>query len=319
MAIFSRRKSDGPRRQWGADHNSDPMPQVPRIAGDWTMAVGRAAVVFTVAAWIALVVSVVNGQVIEGVAGHASLTETVGFLTAVSLLAASAIASLFGGLGFYYRTKEGRRTPRAMLDEFFAERRPAVTALIPSYQEEPGVILMTLLSTALQEYPDIKVVLLIDDPPTPRYQGPRKLLDSALALPAEIKRLLSEPRERFDRSLEKFEADVDWNGTLTREEVLTLSEDYDFAAEWLRSLSERYQPSDHNERFFATHVIRQLASDMALTGSVLRAAAADDPEKLSIDRAHQLQRRLVWTFSAEISSFQRKRYASLSHEANKAM
>ena len=58
--------------------------------------------------------------------------------TAVSLLAASAIAYLFGRLGFYYRTKEGRRTPRAMLDEFYAERRPPVTALIPSYQEEPG-------------------------------------------------------------------------------------------------------------------------------------------------------------------------------------
>jgi cellulose synthase (UDP-forming) len=179
MAIFSRKKNDGPRRQWGADSNIDPMPQVPRIAGDWTMTIGRAAVVFTVAAWIALVVSVVNGQVIEGVAGHASLTETVGFLTAVSLLAASAIAYLFGRLGFYYRTKEGRRTPRAMLDEFYAERRPGVTALIPSYQEEPGVILMTLLSTALQEYPDLRVVLLVDDPPNPRYAGPRRLLDSA--------------------------------------------------------------------------------------------------------------------------------------------
>ena len=56
-------------------------------------------------------ITVINGQVIEGVAGHASLTETVGFLTAVTLLAASATAYLFGRLGFYYRTKEGRRTP----------------------------------------------------------------------------------------------------------------------------------------------------------------------------------------------------------------
>ena len=107
---------------------------------------------------------------IEGVAGHASLTETVGFLTAVTMLAASATAYLFGRLGFYYRTKEGRRTPRAMLDEFYAERRPAVTALrSPPLSEEPGVILMTLLSTALPEYPDLRVVLLVDDPPNPRY------------------------------------------------------------------------------------------------------------------------------------------------------
>src|ERR1700683_3906688 len=33
----------------------------------------------------------------------------------------------------------------------------------------------------------------------------------------------------------------------------------------------------------------------------------------------RLYRRLVWTFQAEVSSFERKRYASLSHEPNKAM
>jgi len=124
MSLFRRDKDTGPRRQWGADKNMDPMPQVPRIAATGRWRIGRFAVVFTVAAWAALMVTVINGQVIEGVAGHASLTETVGFLTAVTMLAASATAYLFGRLGFYYRTKEGRRTPRAMLDEFFAERRP---------------------------------------------------------------------------------------------------------------------------------------------------------------------------------------------------
>ena len=33
----------------------------------------------------------------------------------------------------------------------------------------------------------------------------------------------------------------------------------------------------------------------------------------------QLYRRLVWTFRAELTSFERKRYVSLSHEPNKAM
>ena len=33
----------------------------------------------------------------------------------------------------------------------------------------------------------------------------------------------------------------------------------------------------------------------------------------------QLYRRLVWMFRAEVSSFERKRFASLSHEPNKAM
>jgi cellulose synthase/poly-beta-1,6-N-acetylglucosamine synthase-like glycosyltransferase len=319
MAFFRRNESDGVRRQWGADRNSDPMPQVPRIAGDWTMAFGRAAVVLTVAAWLALVVSVLNSQVIEGVAGHAGITETVGFLVAVTFLAASATAYLFGRLGFYYRTKEGRRTPRAMLEEFYAERRPAVTALIPSYAEEPGVILMTLLSTALQEYPDLRVVLLVDDPPNPRYAGPRKLLDSAVALPAEVERLLSEPRRRFDLALERFETTVDRTVPTTAAEVHAIACEYEYAASWIRSLSEQYHVSDHNEAFFATQVLGKLFTDLAVIGRALRTAADEEPEKIDAARLGRLYSRLAWTFRCEVSSFQRKRFASLSAEANKAM
>jgi cellulose synthase (UDP-forming) len=276
-------------------------------------------VVLTVAAWVALVVTVLNGQVIEGVSGHASLLETIGFLIAVSLLAASATAYLFGRLGFYYRARQHRRMPRARIDEFFDHRRPTLTALVPSYQEEPGVILMTLLSTALQEYPDLRVVLLIDDPPNPRYSGPRQLLDSALALPGEVERLLSEPRRRFDLVLERFESTVDPDEQTSCEDLLALAGEYEYAAAWIRSLATQYKVSDHNERFFTNHVLGQLSADLALTGQALRTAADDDPGKLRQARLEQLYRRLAWTFRAEISSFQRKRYASLSAEPNKAM
>jgi cellulose synthase/poly-beta-1,6-N-acetylglucosamine synthase-like glycosyltransferase len=320
MAFLHGRAADsGVRYQWGVNPEQDPMPAVPRVAGDWAMAFGRGAVVLTVAAWLALVVSVLNGQLIEGGPGHASLIETVGFLTAVTLLAASATAYLFGRLGFYYRARQHRRVPRATIDEFFATRRPSMTALVPSYQEEPGVILMTLLSTALQEYPDLRVVLLIDDPPDPRYAGPRRLLDSAMALPAEIERLLSEPRRRFDLALERFEATADPEGRPTAEDLVALAGEYQHAATWISSLGDQYQVSDHNERFFATHVLGQLAGDLAVTGRALRAAASDDSEKLTMARLAQLYRRLAWTFRAEISSFQRKSYASLSAEPNKAM
>jgi cellulose synthase/poly-beta-1,6-N-acetylglucosamine synthase-like glycosyltransferase len=321
MIAFPRRKQDGdgPRRQWGADSHGNPMPVVPRIAGDWAMLFGRAAVVLTVAAWVALLVTVLNGQVIEGVSGHASLLETVGFLIAVSLLAASATAYLFGRLGFYYRARQHRRVPRAKLDDFFMRRQPRLIALVPSYQEEPGVILMTLLSTALQEYPDLRVVLLIDDPPNPRYSGPRRLLDSALALPAEVERLLSEPRRRFDLVLESFESRFNPDVEPRSADLIALSGEYEYAAAWIDSLAKQYKVSDHNERFFTTHVLGRLCADLALTAKALRAAAADDPARLPPERLLQLHRRLAWTFRANISSFQRKRYASLSAEPNKAM
>ena len=250
MGIFApQRRGRGPRRQWGADANTDPMPAVPRIAGDWAMAFGRGAVVVTVAAWAALVVTVLNGQVIEGVAGHASLFETVGFLTAVSLLAASATAYLFGRLGFYYRARNHRRVPRAMLDEFFAERRPSVTALVPSYQEEPGVILMTLLSTALQEYPDLRVVLLIDDPPNPRYAGPRRAARPAPRRCPPRSSGCSPSRAGASTAALARLRDDRRPGTAdpSAEEVDALADEYEYAGAWIRSLGDQYQVTDHNE------------------------------------------------------------------------
>jgi cellulose synthase/poly-beta-1,6-N-acetylglucosamine synthase-like glycosyltransferase len=309
---------DGKPRQWGADSHQNPMPIVPRIAGEWSMLFGRSAVVLTVAAWVALLITVLE-RTFSHPAQHTPLVETVGFLVAVTMLAASAIAYLVGRLGFYYRASRHRRVPRAMIDEYFASNQPTLTALVPSYQEEPGVILMTLLSIALQEYPDLRVVLLVDDPPEPRYAEPRRLLESASALPAEIERLLSEPRARVDKALEEFLANADWEDTPLAGEVLGVAADYEYAAGWLRSLVERYQPSDHNEQFFATHILGQLASDLAVTAGALRAAAQDAPERLSFERLAQLQQRLAWIFRAEISSFQRKRFASLSADANKAM
>src|SRR6201992_3566520 len=148
----------GIRRQWGADSHSDPMPIIPRIAGEWSMVFGRTAVVVTVVAWAALVITIVS-RYLSGDADRAGLVETVGFLIAVTMLAASAGAYLVARLGFYYRANRQRRVRRAMSDEFFEQRQPSITALVPSYQEEPEVILMTLLSIALQEYPDMRVVL----------------------------------------------------------------------------------------------------------------------------------------------------------------
>ena len=178
------------------------------------------------------------------------------------------------------------------------------------------MIRMTLLSAALQEYPDLRVVLLIDDPPHPRYAKPHRLLEAARELPDEIRELLSEPRGRSEAALARYEAS---DRRPSAEAILVLAEQYEDASAWVKALSDGYEPADHNERFVADHVLGRLAADLAVTAAALRAAAGDDPEKLSASRIEQLYRRLVWTFRAEVTSFERKRYASLSSEPNKAM
>jgi len=307
------------RRLLRSGRQFDPMPMVPRPAGDATLAIGRAGVVVTVGVWAALVISVVSSQLLSGGHGRAGVLETVIFLVVVTFLAASATAYLVGRLGFYYRAREHRRVPRAMLDAFYASKTPTLTVLVPSYQEETDVIRMTLLSAALQEYPDMRVVLLIDDPPEPRYGQPARLLRGARAMPEEIMRLLAEPRARFDAALAAQEEVADGPRAATPDEVGALAAHYDEAADWVRRLSASREPRDHNERFFADHVLGQLESDLTLTAAALRGAAAAGAQTLPLWRVTHLYRRLAWTFRANVSSFERKRYLSLSHEPNKAM
>ena len=57
--------------------------------------------------------------------------------------------------------------------------------------------------------------------------------------------------------------------------------------------------------------------DLDEVAGALRAAVAG--REISSARVRRLYRRLVWIFRADLASFERKRFASLSHEPNKAM
>src|SRR5919198_292685 len=67
-----------------------------------------------------------------------------------------------------------------------------VATTIARASSAPATIRMTLLSAALQEYPGLKIVLLIDDPPNPQYAAPHALVEAARSIPGEIERLLAD-------------------------------------------------------------------------------------------------------------------------------
>jgi len=322
-ALGSRRR-DVPgrrRRQWGSDRHQDPLPAVPRVAADWLVGLGRVAVAVSTAAWVTFMVASIMRDFSRRGQDAGSIIQTAVFLLLVTLLALSALAYMTARLGFYYRARTHRRAARATLDEFFAGRQPALTALVPSYQEDARVIRMTLLSAALQEYPDLHVVLLIDDPPNPRYGGPNRLLQSARALPGEIEMLLAAPSSRFSLAAERFAASRHGTGAAVAVpgELMDLAAEYEYGAVWVTELADRHEVVDHTDEFFKNHVLGRLAGDLALTATALRSAAADRSAALSRERLEHLYRRLAWTFTASLTSFERKRYVSLSHEANKAM
>ena len=189
---------------------------------------------------------------------------------------------------------------------------------MPSYQEDARVIRNTLLSAALQEYPHTRIVLLIDDPPAPRLRRNYELLVAARALPRQLEELLAEPSLRFSTALQQYESAMEEGVEPSSNVMIDLAEHYELAASWLRGQADGQEIVDHTDAFFANEVLRRLADDLAMTAHALRAALADGV-LLPSARILQFYRRLAWIFAAELSSFERKQYASLSHEPNKAM
>src|SRR5581483_7040473 len=177
----------------------------------------------------------------------------------------------------------------------------------------------TLLSIALQEYADLRVVLLIDDPPNPAEQHNRDLLEAARLLPAEIERLFAVPARRFAQALASFQARSDaGTGASSLEELTTLAEHYHVAAAHVRDMSRVVSGGDHSAEFVQREVVTRLADEFETVAKALRAAAADHAE-ISRRRLLQLYRRLAWTFTVKVSTFERKRFLTLSDEPNKAM
>src|SRR6476619_8606440 len=170
-----------PRRPWGSDARIDPLPAVAPPASDAMMALGRIAIVFTILAWLSYVIAYFfNGIINRSYQNNSRfLWETIVYVGITSFLALSSLLYLVARQGALYRSRAHRRVPRAVIDSFFDTTLPTMTVLVPSYREEIAVVRKTLLSAVLQEYPFLRVVLLLDDPPNPRSAEHRAMLEGA--------------------------------------------------------------------------------------------------------------------------------------------
>lgn len=279
---------------------------------------GRIAILSTVVFWAIYVVTTIVRQFIENSGGFRFTMEAIGYLIVVTFLTFSALMYLLARQGAMYRFRSHMRVPRAELDRHFRDYDGAVTVLVPSYAEEPAVVRGTLWSAALQEFPDLRVVLLVDDSPTQSDPAARARLAATLNLPAEIEEALEGPRSRFAGAREAFEVELAAGATVERRHIAELAGDYEAAAVWLEDMAENEPMEDHVDEFFIDQVLMGLASELRLNLLALR-ASLDQASYPDADRVLELQLRLERTFTAKVASFQRKRYASLSHESNKAM
>ena len=280
---------------------------------------GRLAVIVTVTAWLGYLITWFSEDFFHpGYEATVDRAEAVLYLFIVTLLTVSALAQLLSRLGFFYRTRTHHRASRAVLNHFFDATTPTLTTIIPSYQEDERVIRNTLLSAALQEYPDKRVVLLIDDPFVPKTKQAREQLEAARALPHKIGRLLASPAARFSRALDAFDRSAESGEPLSIGSMTVLAGHYDEAVARLEDLAATQEIIDHTDAFFANEVVLRLAGSLREIKEALLDSAAEGVV-LEQQMFRRLYRRLVWTFRADITSFERKRYVSLSHEPNKAM
>ncbi|HWA67594.1 MAG TPA: glycosyltransferase family 2 protein [Mycobacteriales bacterium] len=301
------------RRQVGSDRRGTTPSLLPPPVSERRLTAGRAAVVVILLAWATYGYFFVAQEL---TAAMAPATRAVSVLcwVIVTMITASSLAYLVSRLAFFARSRAHRRVTRVELDEFFASKRPSLTALVPSYREDLRVVRNTMLSAALQEFPDLRVVLLLDDPPNPKDAKDAASLAATRTLIGELSDLLAEPARDFEEALLELErADH-----LGKDALDTVARLYEQATSWLARFAVDLEPDDHADEFFVDSILLRLAADFRLTGAAVR-AAIDEGRTIPRARVHALVRRLAWTFRADLSCFERKQYASLSHESNKAM
>jgi cellulose synthase (UDP-forming) len=193
------------------------------------------------------------------------------------------------------------------------DRKVEVTFLLPSYREEIPVIKQSLFSSALQDCPNRRVVLLIDDPSNPSKESDKEALQNARNLPFAIKEMLDAAHQPFALALDAFEArknrgGVDW--ALERASVADLLLT---AIEWFEFQAEHYTIRDHTDTAFVELTFQKRAKNLRERRNKLLASPINDA------LIEQEYCRMEWMFKVEISSFERKRYCNLSHAPNKAM
>jgi cellulose synthase (UDP-forming) len=221
-------------------------------------------------------------------------------------------------LGHLRRQRRHRPAPWTQLERVYESEAPPLTLLIPSYNEDERVIRQALLSAALQEYPNRRVVFLIDDQPEPRDVEAARTLHAARSLSAELSERLAGPASRFHAESGAFAQRRAQGGLDLDQETQRVAALYAEAAAWLEAEAAEAPEHDHTDRYFIQLVLlepaRRHRRRMAALETSVRHGRPLDPAELQ--RAH---RRLAALFDVAITSFERKRYVNLSHEPNKAM
>jgi cellulose synthase (UDP-forming) len=236
------------------------------------------------------------------------------FVLVVLLLVYGNIIYQLCRLGYLSRTRRHRIRHRD-------EQQPSVrgeplVVLVPSYMEDLRTMRQTLLSAALQDYPNRRVVLLLDDPINQQSLDEIESLDAARKLPDELNRLLRGPRRYIESASALFRERLERGALDMRAERKRLLNAHQEMLFWFSQQGAVNPSHDHTDELFNDLTFRSHHDAIKeRIAAMRRDLSATLPDAVAISRAYDA---LAVLFQAEISSFERKRYVNLSHAPNKA-
>ncbi len=239
-------------------------------------------------------------------------TELVALLMMVPLVYGNLVYQL-SRIGALRREDAHRPASRGEIERIYERPAPALTILIPSYREEPHVLRQTVLSAALVECPGRRVVVLIDDPPEDSASRA-----ASWGVISDAVQLLAVPAHKFALELADFRARSAAGACKPETERHRIVALYENLADWFDlqatecedNLSSQFA---HADMFFAETMFRARAREHRRRADAIRRQPVDAAR---IEREYI---RLSELLKADISGFERKKYANLSHAPNKAM
>ncbi|HSF70425.1 MAG TPA: glycosyltransferase family 2 protein, partial [Nitrospira sp.] len=225
-------------------------------------------------------------------------------------------------LGRLGRFEEYRKVSTHSTTACFGPDAPALTILVPSYKEEISVIRQTLLSAALQNYPNKRIVLLLDDPPAPKARQDQAALWAARSLPFDLQTLLAAPYSHVTAVHSAFRSRPSGDRVVLKEECVCLADCFRWTAEWFETQAKATPIDSHTDAWFVEHILlqpayasREQAGQWFLRRHHVPDMQAEDLRR-DIEAAYT---QLASRFTVEFDVFERKQYRNLSHEPNKAM
>src|SRR3989442_6257497 len=181
------------------------------------------------------------------------------FMLIVALLIWRSLLYQLTRVAYCLRRLDNRPASARVLEEFCDGTVQSLTVLVPSYKEEPQVVQRTLFSAALQDYPNRRVVLLIDDPAHPANAGDKRALRHIESLPVRLQALFADVAKRFERECAAYERRHACRTVDLPAEAQRIAQLYENAAQWLEEQASHLVPEEPGDELLRGKVFLPLA------------------------------------------------------------